>query len=163
MTKVMLIENLKEFITNTVSSFSLPCQLAKGDAEQIFRAPEVHRMRLPDSNSATKKAPYIIVQAVEGDDFQKNSDVPLATCIVRLIFCVYCENEEEGAMMLLNVMERVRQALLETWVVGDCFRLDGEEGIGSIIYPDDTAPFYAGEMIMKFFIPPIRRQYKQEI
>ncbi len=160
MTKVMLIESLKEFIAEAVSSFSLPCKPEKGDTEQIFRAPDVHRMRLPDSNSATKKAPYIIVQFVNGNDLWKDGTQSEATAVVRFIFCVYCEDEEEGAMSLLNVMEKVRQKLLSVEVIGDCFKLDTGEGLESLVYPEDTAPFYAGEMIGTFEIPPIERHFR---
>lgn len=160
MTRVMLIESLKEFIAKSVSSFSLPCKPDKGDTEQIFRAPTVHRMRLPDSTSATKKAPYIIVQFVHGKDEWKTGDQSAASAVVRLIFCVYNEDEEEGAMALMNVMEKVRKDMLEVEVIGDCFRLGTDNGLESLVYPEDTAPFYAGEMIGTFEIPPIERHFR---
>ena len=46
----------------------LPVAMQQGDTEQAYRAPEVYLMRLPDSRSAKKKAPYIIHRVIPLDD-----------------------------------------------------------------------------------------------
>ena len=63
-----------------------------------------------------------------------------------------------GAGTLLNLMERLRIALLEQRSIGKQFRLDLEAGLESLVYPEDTAPYYAGEMISVWKLPVIERK-----
>ena len=60
MTSVVLLEQLKAFTEKIMADMILPVAMQQGDTEQAYRAPEVYLMRLPDSRSAKKKAPYII-------------------------------------------------------------------------------------------------------
>lgn len=158
MTKVQLLDDFEAFLEDTTKHFALPVATQKGDTEQKFRAPEIHKMRLPNSNDAKKKTPYIIVQYVTGKDFQKQAQQSQSVAIVRLIFAVYSDNEQEGAISLLNVMETVRIALMKKVVIGRCFKIDTEDGVESIVYPEDTAPYYAGEMMFSVLVPPTERE-----
>jgi len=152
MTAVILLEQLKAFTEEATKDLIMPTKMQKGDTEQAYRAAEVHKMRLPDSGSATKKAPYIIHQVITGKDTTESQTV------IRSIFCVYNDNEEEGGLMLLNLIERVRIALLKAGTVGNQFTLDINAGVERLIYPDDTAPFYAGEMISTWKMPTVKRE-----
>lgn len=152
MTAVILLEQLKAFTEEATKDLIMPTKMQKGDTEQTYRAAEVHKMRLPDSGSATKKAPYIIHQVITGKDTTESQTV------IRSIFCVYNDNEEEGGLMLLNLIERVRIALLKAGTVGNQFTLDINAGVERLIYPDDTAPFYAGEMISTWKMPTVKRE-----
>jgi hypothetical protein len=60
--------------------------------------------------------------------------------------------------MLLNLMERLRVELLKTVVLDNRYQLDLKEGLDSIIYPDETAPYYAGEIVSTWTIPAITRE-----
>ena len=51
-----------------------------------------------------------------------------------------------------------QERLLEQVQIGKEFVLDEQEGVESVVYPDDTAPYYAGEMIGTFHIRPIQRE-----
>lgn len=160
MTRVKLIHELKRFCENTVKDIVLPLAVQKGDTEEQTRAPNVYMMRLPDSQSALKLAPYIILQ-LDSSKHQRGDNAypnPSYTATVRFIFCVYSQDEEVGAIMLLNVMDRVQEKLLKQVQIGDCFTLDEHQGLESVVYPDDTAPYYAGEMIGTFHIRPIQRE-----
>lgn len=152
MTAVILLEQLKAFTEEATKDLIMPVKMQKGDTEQSYRVAEVHKMRLPDSGSATKKAPYIIHQVITGKDTTESQTV------IRSIFCVYNDNEEEGGLMLLNLIERVRIALLKAGTVGNQFTLDINAGVERLIYPDDTAPFYAGEMISTWKMPTVKRE-----
>ena len=160
MTRVKLIYELKLFCESAVNGMELPLVVQKGDKEERTRVPTVYMMRLPDSQSAQKIAPYIIVQLVDSKHRREDGGYPNPsyTATVRFIFCVYSQDEEVGAVMLLNVMDRVQEKLLKQIQIGDCFTLDEHEGIESVVYPDDTAPYYAGEMIGTFHIRPIERE-----
>ena len=60
--------------------------------------------------------------------------------------------------MLLNLMERIRVALLRQVVIGEQFTLDLEAGLEVLGYPDDTAPYFVGEMISTWILPPVERE-----
>lgn len=152
MTAVILLEQLATFTEEATKDLIMPTKMQDGDDEPIFRSAEVHKMRLPDSRSAKKKAPYIIHQVITGKDTTASS------AVVRSIFCVYNEREDEGGLMLLNLMERLRIALLKAGTVGEQFTLDINAGMERMIYPDDTAPFYAGEMISTWKMPRVERE-----
>ncbi len=158
MTKVQLLDDFTTFLEDATKHFLLPVAMQKGDTERKFRAPEIHKMRLPNSNDAKKKTPYIIVQYVTGKDFQKQAQQSQSVAVVRLIFAVYSDDEQEGAVSLLNVMETVRIKLMKKVVVGRRFKLDTDEGVESIVYPEDTAPYYAGEMMFSVLVPPTERE-----
>lgn len=160
MTRVKLIHELKLFCEDTVKGMELPLGVQKGDTEIQTRAPSVYLMRLPDSKAAQKLVPYIIIQLIDSKHQRSDNSLPnpAYTATVRFIFCVYSKDEQEGAVMLLNVMDRVQERLLEKVQIGDNFVLDEHEGVDSVVYPDDTAPYFAGEMIGTFHIKPIQRE-----
>lgn len=158
MTRNILLDSLSSFTNNSVKDIILPIKMQKGDTEQKYRAANVHKMRLPDSSAATKKAPYILHQVLTGKDQQPPGNNAESKTVIRSIFCVYNDNEEEGSLMLLNLMERLRIDLLKSVVVGNQFTLDLEAGLETLVYPEDTAPYYAGEMISTWKMPAIERE-----
>lgn len=158
MTKVILLEELKKFCENAVKDYRLPTAVQKGDTERICRPPKIYRMRLPESSATDKTVPYIILQVVTGKDEQNESECTEASAVVRLIFAVYNEDGQEGALSLLNVMETVRIALLKNSIVGNMFSLDRKTGIETFIYPDDTTKYFFGEMITNWNLPPVEQE-----
>lgn len=156
--RLSMLEALKDFCESKVSLIKLPTSVQKGDTEITERAPEVHIMRLPSSSSAKKYAPYILIQFVNGMDKQMHGRSSDSTSLVRLIFCVYNENEEDGAKMLLNLVETIRVALMKTVVIENRYKLDTDAGLESLMYLDDTAPYFAGELVGTFIEAPIERE-----
>lgn len=158
MSRVLLLEQLKLFTEAAIKDLILPTRQQKDDEEQVCRPADVYRMRLPDSTSAQKKAPYIIHQLVTSKDIQTPGNYPEGSCLVRSVFCVYHENEEEGGLALLNLQERLRIELLKKIIVGGQYQLVLSEGLEALIYPDDSAPYYLGEMMSTWTLPPIKRE-----
>lgn len=159
MTKVILLEQLQDFTLEATRDLLLPVSQQKEDKEPpADRAAAVYRMRLPDSRSAAKKAPYILHQALINNDIQLPGQKPKATATVRSIFCVYHRDEQEGGLALLNLMERFRIALLEQVVIGKQFKLNLEAGLEGLVYQENTAPYYAGEMVSVWDLPIIERK-----
>ena len=159
MTKVTLLEQLKLFTEEATKDLILPVSQQKEDKEPPSpRAAEIYRTRLPDSKAAKKKAPYILHQIISGQDVQIPGQLNTASAVVRSIFCVYHSDEQEGGLALLGLMERLRIALLEAGVIGKQFLLDREAGLESLVYPEDSAPYYAGEMISTWRLPAIERK-----
>lgn len=165
MTKLVLLKQLKEFTEERVKDLLLPVAQQKEDEEPPKDRPaEVYRARLPDSRAAKKKAPYILHQVITGKDAQSPGSPSISLVTVRTVFCVYHKDEQEGGLALLNLMERLRIAMLEEGIVGKQFVLDREAGLESLVYPDNTAPYYTGEMISVWKLPIIERKvpYAQE-
>lgn len=160
MNRITLLEQFKKHTQESVNDIIMPVRIQKGDTEQTSRSAEVHLMRLPDSNAAQKKSPYIIHQLITGKDIQIQGEDESASAVIRSIFSVYNDNEEEGALMLVNLMERLRISLLRQVIIGDQFQLDLEAGLETMVYPDDTAPYYAGEMISTWILPAVKREVR---
>lgn len=162
MTKIDLLNTLKAYTEEKTKDLLFPVKHQKedGDTPPPERSMTVYRMRLPSSGSAVKKAPYVIHQIITGKDARssKNGNQLESRATVRSIFCVYNDNEEEGALSLLNAMERVRISLLKDEVLASRYQLDLKEGIEMMIYPDDSYPHYAGEMATTWRIPSIERE-----
>lgn len=159
MTRVALIEALKETCEEAVKGMDLPLSLQKGDKEVQTRVPTVYRMRLPNSKSTNKLAPYIIVQLIDSKQVHiPNEPKPKFTATVRLICCVQCEDESIGGIMLLNLLDRLQIHILKQTKIGRCFVRDVNEPFETIVYPDDTAPYFLGELIGTFHLPPIQQE-----
>lgn len=164
MNRIMLLEALTAFTVEETKDLLLPTSIQRVDEEQIFRPPDHFLMRLPDGKSATKFAPYVLHQFVTGHDVQLAGQQPESSATVRTIICVYSKDEQEGGLALLNVAERIRIPLLAKRLIGDRqFELDMEQRLEFLAYPDDTAPYYAGEMFSVWKIPPVKREVPQLI
>lgn len=159
--RVDFLERLKEVTETAVKDLILPVRIQKANEEQTYRAPKVYKMRLPDSKSAEKKAPYIIHQIITGNDQQAEGEKIEALVQVRSIFCVYSDDEQEGGLMLLGLTERLRIYLLKHVVIGERYWLDlTPPGIEAVFYPDNSAPYFLGEMMTKWHIPSIEREVR---
>ena len=158
--RIGLLESLKEFTLQATSNLIMPTHFQRRDEERICRAADVYLMRLPDSKSAMKKAPYILHQLITGKDQQTPGTRTDSSVQIRSIFCVYNENEQEGGLMLLNLMERVRIPLLRQLVIDKRYKLLLDPAMEALIYPEDSAPYFAGEMVSTWKIPAIEREVK---
>ena len=163
-----LLLALKGFIEEAIKDLKLPIRAQTNEDKALFerdpdaacRVPEVYRMRLPNSKEEKKKAPYVLVQLITTGDMQNERQIDDSYAIIRIILCTYNDDEQEGALALLNLASRIRIALLKACVVGEnnAFWLDKTEKLEFMAYPDDTAPYYAGEMIGVWHLPPIKRE-----
>ena len=160
MTRTVLLERLRDLTEEATAGVLLPVRRQKGDGESLLPRPaKIYLMGLPEAGAAVKKAPYILHQIVTGKDTQKPGDFqPEAQAVVRSVFCVYHEDGQEGSLALLGLMERVRIALLEQVVIGKQFKLDLSAGLETLVYPDDTAPYYIGEVVATWKLPGITRK-----
>ena len=163
-----LLQALKEFIENAIKDLLLPIRAQTKEEEALFAAepdkawkvPDVYLMRLPDSREAKKKAPYVLVQLITTSDWQDQRQLDDSVATIRIICCVYDKDEQAGALNLLNLASRIRIALLKACTVGGnrAFVLDKTEKLEFMAYPDDTAPYYPGEMVGVWHLPPIQRE-----
>ena len=162
MDRVRLLEALKAYTVEATKYLLLPVRVQSDSELPAMRPPAVYCMRLPDSKSAMKKTPYILHQAVTSRDQQDRGEPLESSAVIRTIFAVYSDDEQEGGLHLLNVMERFRIPLLrDPWIANGQFELDLQDGVESMIYPDDTAPYFVGEMMTTWRMPPVKREVPQ--
>lgn len=161
LTKYFLLEELKKFIGELTEDRKRPVNVQKGDAAAETRPPEIHKMRLPDSRAAHKYAPYIILQYLTGVTRQEQGRRSENRATVRIILCVYNEDETEGGLDLLNLMETIEAGLLREPFFTKFFWLDREAGLEDLVYTDDTRPYYAGEIVATFMIPETERNVSE--
>ncbi len=172
MTRIILLEKLGEFTKEATKDLLLPYKRkAKvvtneqtGKQETLYEGPEmrstsVYLTRLPD-DKIENLAPCILHQVVTGKDFQEPGYLPQSTAVVRSCFCVYGNNEAESGLNLLNLMERLRIALLESHILAGQYKLDLQTGLETLVYPDSdkTAPYALGEMVSNWWLPPVKRK-----
>ena len=158
MTRLNLLNALSDFTTDVMRDVILPVRRQKGDEDAVERPPLVYRQRLPDVKSSTSKAPYILHQVITGDDVQRPGEHVESRAEVRTIFCVYGEDDQEGALRLMTVVEHLRDELLLQVIIGQQYRLDLEQKLSTMYYTDDTAPYFCAEMISAWRIPPLERK-----
>ena len=160
MNKVILLDTLKEFTEQAIKDLIMPVMRQKNDTneEAAPRPARVYKMSLPDMKLKDKKAPYIIHQIITGKDEQLTGEREQAETLVRTVFAVYSPDEQEGGLALLNLMERMRIALMQQVVIGKQFKLDLSAGLETLVYPDDTAPYYIGEVVSTWELPGITRK-----
>lgn len=161
MTKFKLLKDLQQWLEEKTAGFRYEVDLQRDDGDRETRAPEVHRMRLPRSDHYKKYAPYIILKLTTWHTRQAEGQRTEQVATVRMIFCVPNENEEQGELDLLNLMEFVERELLRDTYNGRSFSLDLETGPEGLIYSDDTRPFYAGEMAVPFIVKETERDVRR--
>lgn len=167
MTKIVLLEQLKEFTEERTRDLLLPVQPREEDEAPLNRAATVYIPRLPELRAYAQKAPFITHEIVTGKDKLESDPhsgrLPHSSAVVRTCLCVYHADEQAGGLALLTLMERLRLALLEEVVVGRQFRLDLSAGVETLVYPGNpnqvaVSPFYLGEMITTWRLPTIERK-----
>lgn len=167
MTKIVLLERLKDFTKECTCDLLLPVQPQEEDDSPPSRAAAVYIPRLPELRAYAQKAPFITHEIVTGKDRLEadphSGKLQHSSAVVRTCFCVYHADEQEGGLALLNLMERLRIALLEQTVIGKQFRLDLDAGVETLVYPGNpnqvaASPFYLGEMITTWHLPIIERK-----
>ena len=170
MTPIELLYELKKFIEANTKDIILSVRPIKNkvipepsskksenaDEEPQTRAAEVHLMRLPNKDAETNRIPYILLQLLTGVDEQEAGKDPDSECKVRIVVATYSEDGSAGSMDLLNVITRIRVALLKTGVIGKQFTI--RKPLEYVIYPDETGSYYLGEMITIWGIPTIQRE-----
>lgn len=163
MTKVELLNALKERMEVDTGNMLFPVRPQKAGEDAVLKHAEVYCQRLPDTTQPTKKAPYIINSVVNSKHAQSpGEDAATSVTVVRTTFCVYCDDEQEGSLMLLNLMECIRISLLKNPILRKQFLclLDDTDGGGieDLVYPDNLHPYYIGEMITVWDMPRVKRE-----
>lgn len=155
MTPIELLEELKKFIEENTKDIILQVRTKRGQ-EVKERSAEVHKMKLPTKDDEVERIPYILLQLLTGKDNQTPGDPEESECKIRIVVATYSEDASEGSFDVLNLLTRIRISLLKSRIIANKFVL--RLPLEYIVYPDDTAPYYLGEMVSDWSIPTIKRE-----
>lgn len=159
MTPLELLDALKAFIEENTKDILLPVRVDRKSGEAKERPAEVYKMRLPTKDAETKRIPYVLLQYIKSTDSQEPGERPESSCMVRIVAATYSEDGEEGAMCVLNLLTRIRIALLRDGVIADRFML--KPPVEMIVYPDSTPPYYLGEMMTEWRMPIVESEVQK--
>lgn len=154
MTVIDLLDALSRLCEECLSDMRLPVRPERQGEQAEYRAPIVFKMDLPKKTDDIKQIPYILIQVLTGQDIQKPGEPPYSIAGIRFAVAVYCEDMGEGKLYLLNILTRLRTELLRRRIIERHFILSDK--IDWAVDPRSEYPYYFGEMIMNFEMPPVQ-------
>lgn len=162
MNRVMLLEALKVRQTEDLADLLMPTA-PKKDKPSVLRPVEIFKGKLPDRKSETEKAPYIVNAVLNSNFYRNPGEEPTSLVTIRSTMCVYNEDNEEGTLMLLNLLERMRVSYMKNPIVDKTFQVlfDEEHAIQDLVYPDETMPFFMADQVTVWSLPPVEREVRK--
>lgn len=161
MNRVMLLEALKVRQAEDLKDLLMPT-VPKKDKPSELRTVEIFKGKLPDRKSETEKAPYIVNAILNSNFFRNHGEEPTSLVTVRSTLCVYNQNNEEGVLMILNLLERLRISYTKDPILDNTFQMlfDEEHPIQDLVYPDETMPFFMADQVTVWSLPPVEREVR---
>jgi len=161
MNRVNLLEALKVRQMEDLKDLLMPTKPQK-DVESVLRPVEIFKGKLPDRKSETEKAPYIVNAILNSNFYRNPGEEPESLVTVRSTICIYNPNNEEGSLMVLNVLERLRISYMRNPIVDNTFEcvFDEEHPIQDLVYPDETMPFFMADQVTVWRLPPVEREVR---
>ena len=156
MTPLELLDALKAYIENETRDLLLPVRVDRKSGKNNERSAEVHTMALPNKNAETERIPYVLLQFLTSKDEQEPGEYPESSCKIRIVAATYSEDKAEGSLCLLNLLTRIRLAFLRDGSIQNRYLL--KMPLEMIIYPDNTAPYYLGEIMSEWTLPTINTE-----
>ena len=109
-------------------------------------------MAIPTKKAEVERIPYVLLQFLTSKDEQEPGEYPESSCKIRIVAATYSEDKAEGSLCLLNLLTRIRLAFLRDGSIQLIMPLE------MIIYPDNTAPYYLGEIMSEWTLPTINTE-----
>lgn len=156
MTPLNLLDALQKLIRQVTKDIMLQVRARDESGNHKERPAEVYKMRIPDKEGDTKLVPYILLQLLTGKDDKNGSEPDESICTVRIIVVTYSEDAQKGSIDTLNVITRLRTNLLKIISLDEKFIL--KKPLEYMIYTEDTAPYFIGEMMTIWRIPTINKE-----
>ena len=160
MTPLDLLDEMKVYVEREIKDLILPTRVDRRKGETPERPAEVHTMALPNKNAETERSPYVLLQFLTSKDEQEPGEYPESSCKIRIVAATYSEDKAEGSRCLLNLLTRIRLAFLRDGSIADRYLLKTEKSqpLEMIVYPDNTAPYYLGEMLTEWTLPTVNTE-----
>ena len=161
MNRIMLLEALKVRQQEDLKDLLMPT-VPKKDRPSELRTVEIFKGKLPDRKSETEKAPYIVNAVLNSNFYRNPGEEPTGLCTIRSTVCIYNPNNEEGSLMVLNVLDRLRISYTRNPIVDGVFEclFDEDHAIQDLVYPDETMPFFMADQVTVWKLPPVEREVR---
>lgn len=155
MTTLQLLEAFAGFVEEETKELRLKSRVERNSTDRAYIPPHVYKGKLPTPEGAQKLAPYILLKVLNSKDDETPKEGEESTCYIRLIVVTYEEDGQENYLQCLNVIEKIRQKLLEQRVIDNRYTL--QLPLETLMYEDNTDPYQMGEMMSKWELPTIQR------
>ena len=150
MTPLILVDKLIEFITLVVVNFEL-----ESNIPGIKKAPQVISGYLKEKKPKEKQTvpdfPYVIVRYLKDTNAEEG-----ATAIIRVIAGTYSEDEQSGWRDCMNVITRIKEALLKQRFIGGPFKI--EYPIKTELPEEQPYPEWVAFLTLNVTIPSIQEE-----
>jgi len=162
MTPLQLMKDLKKFIEKKTGHIMLYSKVTPEGEEKKSRSAKVYLMTLPTKETEEKQlVPYILLQLLTGKDDQKPGEKPKASCKIRIVVTTYAKDDNEGVFDVINLITTLRIELEKAGTIGKKYNL--LMPLEYLIYDIDLSPFYGGEMMTNWSLPPIEATHETEV
>ena len=149
-----LMDDLQEFIQETLKDYRLNVKQEGWDGQPQMRDAKVWQMVMPEPDEETERVPYILLQLLNGSDKRNERGQMESRANVRIIIEIYNSDRLEGRLQVLRIVQKLRYEIQRAGVIGKMFKIGNLE---YLFYPDDTQGYHAGEMSTDWIIPPVER------
>jgi len=150
MTPIILIDQLVLFIQSVVSEFDL-----ETNVPGVRKQPQVVAGYLREKKTAQKQEvpdfPHVVVRFLEDTDALESN-----TAHVRIIAGTYSQDEQNGWRDAMNVITRIKQALIKQRIIGNIFIM--EKPIKTDLPEEQPFPEWVAMMTVNFTIPQIQEE-----
>ncbi|WP_025847608.1 hypothetical protein [Paenibacillus ehimensis] len=154
MTPLILVDDLVSFIKPVVQQFVL-----ESNATGISKAPQVIAGYLKEKKAVQNQNPpdfpYVIVRFLEDDDSEESYSAS-----IRIIAGTYSEDEQNGWRDPVNILSRIKIALLENRIIGKPFWT--EKPIKIELPEEQVFPEWVAWMTLRFTVPQVQSQVQYE-
>jgi hypothetical protein len=150
MTPIVLVDELVKFIESVVDEFEL-----QSNVSGVKKSPQVVpgwlKEKKPNQQQDPPDFPYVIVRYIEDNDTGNGN---LAT--VRIIAGTYSEDVQDGWRDCMNVLTRIKVALLKQPIVGKVFRV--EHLIKTELPEEQPFPEWVAFMTLNVTMPSVQEE-----
>lgn len=152
-----LMDCLKQFTEDTLKDMVLPVKQENWTEQPLVRKIDVYKYMPPTHSDRKELVPYIMFQPLAGaDEEDSQTHQRKSTLTVRGYIATFNYDGQQGQLSLVNIIERMRQALLTTGMIGDKYEL--ELPFEYRIYDDNVSPYHEAEFVTSWSIPVIQRR-----
>jgi len=158
MTPIILVDELIKFIGPVVANFELQTNVKTAPP----KAPQVIggylREKKPGEKQDPPDFPYVIVRYLEDND---TDDTDIAQ--IRIMAGTYSEDTQDGWRDCMNVVTRIKEALLEQRYIGRAFRI--EKPIRTELPEEQPFPEWVALMTVTVTMPQVQEEggYLQDV
>ncbi len=146
MTPLDLMDELKTFLEQVVKDYVLDCKISSDKIPQVVLGwLPVRTETRKNDDAGNPDFPYVVVQLETWEDKEDSSKATVSFQIGTY------SKDMEGWRDTVNIMTRIRTALLYKRVIGRHFRL--ELPINSDLFDDQPYSYWIGAMTTNWIIP----------